>query len=90
MRLCAGRALELSGRHAEALELYRTLAESLSGPPVPQLQIALARTLAAQGRTREAQEWLDAIDPAATRTPELDRAVRAVRRMIRRSGGAGP
>ena len=49
----------------------------------------MARTLAAQGRLREAQEWLDAIDPAATRTPELDRAVRAVRRTIRR-GGARP
>ena len=88
VRLCAGHALERRGRHAEALELYRRLAESLSEPP-PELQIALARILAAQGRTREAQEWLDAIDPAATRTPELDRAVRAVRRMIRRSGGTG-
>lgn len=88
VQLCAGRALELSGRHAEALELYRTLAESLSGPPVPQLQIALARTLATLGRPREALEWLDAIDPDAIRTPGLDRAVRAVRRMIHRSGGA--
>jgi thioredoxin-like negative regulator of GroEL len=90
LRLCAGHALERSGRHAEALELYRRVAESLSGPPMPQLQIAMARTLAAQGRPREAQEWLDAVDPDAVHTPELDRAVRAVRRMIRGSGGARP
>jgi thioredoxin-like negative regulator of GroEL len=89
VRLCAGYALERIGSQAEALELYRRLAKSFPEPP-PALQVALARTLAAQGRTREAQEWLEAIDPDATRTPEMDRAVRAVRRMIRRSGGAGP
>jgi len=90
VRLCAGHALERSGRHAEALELYGALADSLSGPLPPQLQIALARTLVALGRPREARQWLDSVDPAAAATPELDRALRAVRRTIRRSGGAGP
>jgi tetratricopeptide (TPR) repeat protein len=88
VRLCAGRALELTGRHPEALELYRELAASLAEAP-PELQIALARTLATQGRFREAHDWLDAIDPETTRTPELDRAVRAVRRMINRSSAPG-
>jgi tetratricopeptide (TPR) repeat protein len=86
VQLCAGHALERSGRHAEALERYRALLESLSGPPPAELRIALARTLAAQGRLREAQEWLDSVDPAAVATPELDRAMRGVRRTIRRSG----
>jgi tetratricopeptide (TPR) repeat protein len=89
LRLCAARAHEMAGEPVKALELYLAVTRSLPGPPDPQLRIEVARALAMVGRRDEAAEWLSRLEPDAPRTPQLDRQIRAVERMIRQPRASG-
>jgi tetratricopeptide (TPR) repeat protein len=86
VRLCAGLALEQSGRPAEALALYRELATAPGVASDPSLAIARARSLAALGRVAEARAELEALDPSAL-GPDLEREAAGLRQWMREGRG---
>ena len=82
--MCKALAHEMAGQTEQAVEVYLALTESLSGPPDAQLRVLVARSLARVGRREEAAEWLNGLGSDVRRTPELDRQIREVERMIHR------